>query len=281
MSGRAPKPSIWGRLPAAVRAIVSGLAIGLIGANVWSLLLAFAGPLVAAIVEPVVLIVYLWWASGGGPPLRTVEARQRAFRALRLSRAAWLHGSIAALAFAVTVHAAIVILFRLTPYPVAQFRQGYDLSYIPGAALRWVVVIISAASAGICEETGFRGYLQQPLETRYGPRSAILTSAVFFTLIHLNKGWAGLGMVPIVLGAGLLLGLLAWASRSLIPVMIGHTLMDIGLFAYWWTGVAGTFRARPISETGVDAPFLIAAAVFLLALGVCLTMIWRLRRIAA
>jgi membrane protease YdiL (CAAX protease family) len=178
------------------------------------------------------------------------------------------------------VHAAIVILFRLTPFPAAQFRQGYDLSPIPSAALRWIVIVISALSAGVCEETGFRGYLQQPLEARFGPRWAILTSAVFFTLLHLNKGWAGLGMVPIVLGAGLLLGSLAWASRSLIPTMIGHTLMDIGLFAYWWTGVAGTFTARPIGETGVDGAFLIATGVFALALGVCLTSIWRLRRIA-
>jgi hypothetical protein len=32
--------------------------------------------------------------------------------------------------------------------------------------------------------------------------------------------------------------------------------MDIGLFAYWWTGIAGDFTARPITETGVDQPFL-------------------------
>lgn len=40
-------------------------------------------------------------------------------------------------------------------------------------------------------------------------------------------------MVPIVLGAGVLLGLLAWSSESLIPGMIGHVLMDIGLFFLW------------------------------------------------
>ena len=32
--------------------------------------------------------------------------------------------------------------------------------------------------------------------------------------------------------------------------MIGHILMDIGLFAYWWTGIAGDFTARPIAEDG-------------------------------
>lgn len=280
MSASAADRGLWARLPTALRAIIAGLSIGLIGANVWTLLLIAAGPLVAVIVEPIFLILYLWWASGRGPPQGAAAARARAFRTSTLSPPGWLWGLIAAVAFAASVHAAMVILFRLVPFPAAQFRQGYDLSYIPSAALRWVVVVLAAASAGVCEETGFRGYLQQPLEARFSPAWAILTSAALFTLFHLNKGWAGLGMVPIIFGAGLLLGALAWASRSLIPCIIGHTIMDVGLFAYWWTGIAGTFTTRPIGETGLDAAFLIALAVLALALGACLTSIWRLRRIA-
>jgi hypothetical protein len=70
---------------------------------------------------------------------------------------------------------------------------------------------------------------------------------------HLTKGWAVVGMVPIVSTAGVLHGLLAWSAGSLIPSIIGHIVMDIGLFAYWWTGIAGDFTARPITETGVDS----------------------------
>jgi hypothetical protein len=33
---------------------------------------------------------------------------------------------------------------------------------------------------------------------------------------------------------------------------MGRTLMDLGLFAYWCTGMAGESAARPIGETGVD-----------------------------
>src|SRR5580693_10761766 len=32
---------------------------------------------------------------------------------------------------------------------------------------------------------------------------------------------------------------LSRSSRSLIPGMIGYVVMDIGLFAYGWTGIAG------------------------------------------
>ena len=85
-------------------------------------------------------------------------------------------------------------------------------------------------------------------------------------------------MVPIVFGAGVLLGVLAWSSGTLIFGMIGHVVMDIGLFAYWWTGIAGNFPARPLSETGVDQPFLIACTVWAMSVVMVLLAISRLRR---
>jgi len=98
-------------------------------------------------------------------------------------------------------------------------------------------------------------------------------------LLHLTKAWALIGMVPIVFAAGVLLGVLAWSSQSLIPGMIGHTLMDIGLVGYWWAGVAGDFTARPISETGVDGAFLITCGTLATVLFVVLFAISRLRLI--
>jgi len=164
----------------------------------------------------------------------------------------------------------------MVPYPMAAFRQGYDFSFIPSEPLRWIAVVVSAASAGICEETGFRGYMQRPIELRHGAPVAVLTSSLFFTALHLTKAWAMAGMVPIVFGAGVLLGLLAWYSGTLIFGMIGHVVMDIGLFAYWWTGIAGNFSARPITETGADRPFLIACAVLALSLLIVLLAISKL-----
>jgi len=189
-----------------------------------------------------------------------------------------LWGVVAAIFFAATIHASIVLLFRLVPYPTAAFRHGYDLSFIPTLPLKWVAVVVSAASAGICEETGFRGYMQRPIEQRHGTPAAILISSLFFTALHLTKDWATAGMVPIIFGAGILLGLIAWSSGSLIPCILGHTLMDIGLFAYWWTGIAGDFTARPVAITGVDQPFLIACAVFTISLFMVFFAISGLRR---
>jgi membrane protease YdiL (CAAX protease family) len=213
--------------------ILFGLLVGMIAANIWPIFLRGLSTPLAAIAELIFLGLYAWWAAGGGPPRSWAAARADAFRNTRLTPAQWGWGLLAAVFFAITVHSAIVILFRFVPYPVAMFRKGYDISFIPTVPMRWLACVISALSAGVCEEIGFRGYMQRPIEQRTGIKTAVIISSLLFMLLHLSKGWASLGMVPIVFGAGLLLGLLAWSSRSLFPCIIGHTIMDIGLFAYW------------------------------------------------
>ena len=86
-------------------------------------------------------------------------------------------------------------------------------------------------------------------------------------------------MVPIVFGAGILLGVLARESGTLLFCIIGHWIMDIGLFAYWWTQIAGTFSQRPISATGLDQTLYIERAVFAAVLLVLLTAIVRLGKL--
>jgi membrane protease YdiL (CAAX protease family) len=268
--------TMWTRLPVSLRAILSGLVIAMVAANVWPVLLRHLGVPLASAAEAIFLAAYIWWAGGGGPPRSTEATRASAFRRGALSGRQWVWGLIAAFFFAATIHAAMALLFRLVPFPTALFRQGYDFSFIPSLPLQWIAVVVSAASAGICEETGFRGYMQRPIELRHGATTAILISSLFFTALHLTKGWATIGMVPIVFGAGVLLGLLAYASGSLVFCMIGHFVMDVGLFGYWWTGIAGDFTARPIGETGVDQPFFIACAAFAVALAMALVAIRRL-----
>lgn len=271
---------VWPRLPVWPRAIVFGLLISLIAANVWPVLLLSFGVPLASITEIIFLSFYIWWAAGGGPPRSTQQSRAFAFRHRAMTATDWFWSIVAAIFFAVTIHAAIVLLFRFIPFPKEAFRHGYNLSFIPSLPLKWLAVVVSAASAGICEEIGFRGYMQRPIEQRHGAPTAILVSSLFFTLVHLNKTWATLGMVPIVLLAGVLLGLLAWSAGSLIPCIIGHGVMDIGLFAYWWTGIAGDFTPCPIFEAGVDVSFAIACLVFAASLLIVLHAMSKLRRSA-
>jgi membrane protease YdiL (CAAX protease family) len=271
------RPSLWTKLPITLRAILAGFLIAAAAANVWLLLLFNLGVQLAAVIEAIFLALFVWWACGETPPSATQADRAKAFRRGKLTFKQWSWGLTGAFFFAATVHASIVLLFRFMPYPAAAFRHGYDLSFIPSLSLRWIAVVISAASAGICEEIGFRGFMQQPIEQRHRAPVAIFISSFFFMALHLTKAWASLGMIPIVFGAGVLLGLLAWSAASLIPGIIGHFVMDVGLFAYWWTGIVGDFTARPITETGVDRSFLIACCAFATSLVVVLLAIWKLR----
>jgi membrane protease YdiL (CAAX protease family) len=269
------------RMLIVIRAVIVGLLVGMIAANIWPLLLVSLGMPVAAGAEIVFLALYVWWVSGGGPPgsLRAVRAEN--FRVRSLSAAQWTWGIIAAVSFAATIHAALVLLFRIVPFPAAAFHQGYDFSFIPSRQMQWLACIVSALSAGICEETGFRGYMQRPIEKSSGPIVAITVSSLVFMLLHLTKSWALIGMVPIVFGAGVLLGTMARVSGTLIFGMLGHWIMDIGLFAYWWTQIAGTFSQRPIAESGLDRMAFAEVLVFAVVLILLLIAMRRLRILAS
>lgn len=279
MTITAQHATVRSRVPVVISAPLVGLAIGLVAANIWPALLLSLGVPLATVGELLFLAVYVYWAAGGGPPQSLRTARADSFRLRSLSSSQWRWGLIAALAFAATVHAAIVVLFRIVPFPAAAFHHGYDFSFIPTRPLQWLACVISALSAGVCEEVGFRGYMQRPIERRHGPAIGIAISSLFFMLVHLNKNWSQLGMVPIVFGAGMLLGWLAYASRTLVFPMLGHAIMDIGLFSYWWTQIAGTFQQRPVSETGVDGVFVVECAALVLLVAITLGSIQKLRRL--
>ena len=184
---------------------------------------------------------------------------------------------MAALAFVVTVEAGLLFLFRLTPFPREAFRT---LQTFPDASpfVSWAAIATAALVAGVGEEIGFRGYMQQPIEVGHGALLAILVSSAVFTAFHLNQAWATPAMLPVIFAAGALLGVLAWASGSLLPGIIGHTVMDVGNFAYWWTGMIGDYDEQPISVTGVDRPFLVYLVGLIAGLALFLLAVKRLNR---
>lgn len=87
--------------------------------------------------------------------------------------------------------------------------------------ISWVFVSLTA---GFCEETIFRGYLQrQFLAWLSKPSLGILLSAVVFGLIHAYQG----GKQAFIIGVfGALFGILAYRRCSLRPGMIAHAWND-------------------------------------------------------
>jgi len=236
---------VWQRTPVLVKAILMIALVGVVGANGISVFL-IALPIPLSLIA-MLAYLFLYWKffSGSWGPKKTAETRKKYFRA----------GS-----------------FRLIQFPADQFAQGFGLENVP-LWLAWVIILIAALSAGLTEEAGFRGYGLVPLQKRYGPLLANIIISVVFVVFHLNQAWA----LPLLLQlfvASLLFGAFTYASGSLLPGIIAHTVLDIVNFSYWWSDLAGKFEYQPIAITGVDLHFVAwllifaaSAALFIWGLG--------------
>jgi len=236
-----------------------GFLVSSLGIAVWSLFLAvLPAPWSILAMIPVLWVYWKWftrkyaaWPWGGAGPWDDGRRPIRAggLRALQLG---------AALLFVLIVRASFVVTFCLIPFPAERFTADYKQLESMPLWTAWALIVMSSIVAAICEETGFRGYMQAPLQKRYGPRIAIIATSIFFTLIHLSHRWAA-PILPQIFFASVLLGLLAWRSGSLIPGIIGHAILDIFDYSFWWTNITGKIDRKTIFETGVDGHFIVWA----------------------
>ena len=144
------------------------------------------------------------------------------------------------------------------------------------AWMNWSLIIMGSLVAGICEEVGYRGYLQKPLEQKYGPAMGISITSLVFVIIHLHQAWAsGLVLVQLFV-VSFLAGYLAYASRSLLPGIIAHIALDIINFSYWWSDVLGNFEHKPIGVTGIDGHFIGTVSMVILSTVLFLLVIRKL-----
>jgi membrane protease YdiL (CAAX protease family) len=257
----------WQRIPLLIRAVIIGFLVFEIGVAVWVMIVA---PLIPAPWSIFVMGGFLWiywkYFSGKWWPESTTKNREINFRDVKLSGSVWKWGILSALSFVAITQTGFVVTFRIIDFPAEIFTDEYYFDAMP-IWLAWLYIIMSSLVAGICEEVGLRGYMQVPLEKQYGPVAAIVIVSIVFLVIHLHQAWA----IPIlfhVMMISVLLGILAYASGSLLPSILGHTVMDIFNFSYWWSDVAGRFEHSPVVETGIDSHFIFG--VLILAMSIAL-----------
>jgi sodium transport system permease protein len=92
----------------------------------------------------------------------------------------------------------------------------------PGSA--WQLPLVLVLLAPVCEELAFRGFILTGLRQRFHPGTAILLSSLLFAVSHLNV----FQFLPTFI-LGVLLGLVATRSRSVLPGILVHVLYN-GLF---------------------------------------------------
>jgi membrane protease YdiL (CAAX protease family) len=91
------------------------------------------------------------------------------------------------------------------------------------AELRWFLLV--SMTAGVCEEFLFRGYLIHALAPLLSWWGAAGLALIPFGLLHGYQGRDGVIKTTIV---GAFMTLVVVATRSLIPAMVLHALIDIG-----------------------------------------------------
>lgn len=255
----------WNKIPLVIKAILLGLIISTIGVLSWSVIATVVPMPWSFIVMIGLLWIYWKYFSGKWWPKSTKEFRKNNFRRTKLSAKTWSLALLAAILIVVIEQSGLVITFRIIEFPAAQFSAEY--SFLEGVPLwaAWLVVIMISAVAGICEEVGFRGYMQRPLENRYGPFVAISIVSVVFVIVHLHQAWSGPILLQIFFISALF-GSIAYFSGSLIPGIVAHIIMDICNFSFWWSNLGWQFNKMTLTETGIDVHFIFWFLVFCLSL---------------
>lgn len=99
-----------------------------------------------------------------------------------------------------------------------------------GFILLFTAVVVIAP---LGEELLFRGFLQQFLEKYWKDITrAILVTALFFAIIHMNPYW----FIQIYF-LGIILGFLAWKTGSVLPPLILHGMNNGGAMLFSFTKV--------------------------------------------
>lgn len=237
-------------------AMVFGLIVVLLGSVPWSILLGLNLKMAPSFpFAPFLMAAYLaaYWSylNSWGWPRRTADARRASLRAR------WLSGRVAGLALlagCAAIASAVLLLqvySRMVHVPVGAVPDFSRYS-------AWTIVLVlltSAAVAGISEEAGFRGYMQSGLEHRFGPVVAISLVAVLFAAAHLTHGVAQtLPLVPYYLVVSTIYSLLAYTTQSILPGLVLHCLGDALQFLFLWRHGAPT-RKTLVWQTGTDAQF--------------------------
>ena len=264
----------WARLPALVRAVAVGLAVALAGGVPWSRLVVLnteylpSLPWASLVMAPVLWAWWQYFAKGRGGPRSTAGARTLGARANAVPDNLWGPAIGAGL---LGLFATLMLQGVIARLVVLPQQKDIDPSQYPlFTVFAWLVM--SAAVAGVVEETAYRGYLQGGIERRHGVAAAIIVSGTIFGLSHFTHPEIGIVLLPYYLAVSAVYGLLAAATNSTYPGMVlhagGNLFSAFGLFAQGRSSWSVSAAPPPtIWQSGVDGAFIGSVAAFVVVGG--------------
>ena len=96
---------------------------------------------------------------------------------------------------------------------------------------------------GLSEELYFRGIILRKLRACFAIKQTVILSSVFFSAVHASQAFLGTGLIMVTLTIinafifGIVASEIVMLTKSIIPVIIWHTLYD---FINWISLVSGT-----------------------------------------
>jgi uncharacterized protein len=109
--------------------------------------------------------------------------------------------------------------------PVPDFMRQMAARILPKNSIELSPYLALAVTAGICEEFLYRGFVMAALgRTGIVPWVIVIISAALFGLAHTYQGRSGVAGTAMM---GLVFGVARLGLRSLIPVAIWHSAVDV------------------------------------------------------
>jgi membrane protease YdiL (CAAX protease family) len=232
------------------RATILAFAILVVNSLTWGALLTInlsTSPAIPWAVPIMALFLWLMWQyiNGRWWPRSTSATRHQ------LLRATPVPGRV----FAWSLLVGVLSIGALTGYWIVMFKlfkmAGNVLPDLSKSPLLTVVLVVGMSSlvAPLSEEAAFRGYAQSILERAFrGPAVPVILSSVLFALAHLTQGF----YVPklfVYFLAGVVVGGVAYITKSILPGIVGHILTDLTFFIFVWPYDS---QRQLIWETGVS-----------------------------
>ena len=240
----------------------------LFGGNLpWGFLLAPANLRVGVAVPWAIvpMAVYLWaywrFIRGDWGFIETAPSRRARLRANPLSADVWTASLFAGLLGFAALFAFVSVMARLVTLPAS--APVTPPAGMP-TATAFLLLSMSSIVAGVTEESSFRGYMQTPIERRYGVLPAILINGVMFGLLHFPNHPADvLTMLPYYMAVSAVYGGLTWAANSILPALVLHSAGDVwSLGRLWMTGRAeyqlSSTAPALVRDSGIDTGFVVA-----------------------
>jgi membrane protease YdiL (CAAX protease family) len=228
-------------LAVVITGVVSGVWTGVLLANLkFNPTIPWSAPAMLAI------LALLWWAMGGWGSRSS--ARAISLRAAPLSASVTILALVAGLLSLAALVGFWIVEHRLVATPAA-LRPDYSKL---GAVTVLVMLATASISGALSEEAGFRGYFQGAMERRgVGPAAILITALVMAPEHALTQGFVWPTLVFYLL-VDIMLGALAYITKSIGPGIVVHAIGLLVFFDYVWPH---DHERTLISQTGPDQAF--------------------------